>query len=78
VTHGETDHHTQNGKCASCFTTAGIRRRVRADVNPARVEARRSGAYEYLDECPHHGQTKHHVQTGKCLTCFNAMGYPRP
>lgn len=78
MTHGETDHHTHNGKCATCFTTAGIQRRPRTDVNSARAWARREGHYEYLDECLKHGQIKHHVQTGKCLTCFNAMGYPRP
>jgi len=72
------DHHIQSAKCAGCFTVNGARRRPRTDVNSARAWARREGHYEYLDECLKHGQAKHHVQTGKCLTCFNAMGYPRP
>lgn len=72
------DHHIQSAKCAACFTVNGARRRPRTDVNSARAWARREGHYEYIDECLKHGQVKHHVQTGKCLTCFNAMGYPRP
>lgn len=76
-THGETAFHVQSGTCATCTTAVGSPRTGPARPrNGARAEARMIGA-TYLDRCATHGETPHHVNTGRCLTCFTATGAPR-
>lgn len=78
VEHGTTPFHVSSGKCLTCFTAAGYPRQMGRLTNPERIAARQAGRRQYLAECAEHGMTDHGTQTGKCLICFNAMGYPRP
>lgn len=79
--HGKAPHSTNLGKCLTCFTASGMKRKLGPDEvtgNPIRAEARRSGAKSYPGACTIHGTTPFGTNTGKCLRCFNAMGYKRP
>lgn len=73
--HGSTPHMMRGLKCAKCFTVVG-KPRIQ---NEARAAARRKGQAVYPDNCSVHGyQVPFSTGPGKCLTCYNATGYPRP
>lgn len=75
--HGFTSFSTLHGKCLTCFTSSGMVRGGPAPVS-ARAAARREGRTYFLARCePCGAQTRHHVQRGKCLTCFTALGAVR-
>lgn len=77
-THGETEFGVQSGKCLTCFNSLGYVRSSAPRGDPLRTEARRNGEPTYPGWCAVHGAVPHSTSRGKCLTCFNAMGYPRP
>lgn len=75
--HGAADHSVLNGKCLSCFTTAGAPRAGPRVLTP-RALARQQGAKSYYARCDDcDAVTDHHVQQGRCLTCFTTMGVRR-
>lgn len=78
--HGSVEHSVSRGDCLTCFTTSGMPRTgtQRTSSNPERAQARATGATSYMGECETHGRVPHHTIRGKCLTCFNSLGYPRP
>jgi len=79
-THGQTAFGVQSGKCLTCFNALGYRRAAGDTVrgDPNRIAARHAGSKIYLGRCETCGPTRFSTGPGKCLTCFNAMGYPRP
>jgi hypothetical protein len=73
--HVEADHSTATGECLACVADM---RAAQAVAIPPRVLARRAGDVTYADACEIHGPAAlHHVNTGKCLTCFTATGARR-
>lgn len=78
VKHGQTAHGVQSGKCLTCFNSMGLRRPAAPVGDPLRIAARAAGAASYLSWCSLHGGVPHSTTRGKCLTCFNSLGYPRP
>jgi hypothetical protein len=76
-THGITAHSVPNGKCLTCFTTAGTVRLGSGQRATPRSEARSAGLLHYLATCPTHGDTLHSVGHGKCLECFTTAGLER-
>lgn len=80
-THGNVPHNTVFGKCLTCYTTHGTRRKrgtVTVDEPTARIQARRDGERTYTANCAIHGATDHDVIRGLCLKCYNTLGVPRP
>lgn len=77
--HVEADHYVTTGKCCECFTSVGALRDASGRSGPSpRAAARRAGDVTYADACEIHGPAAlHHVNTGKCLTCFTATGARR-
>lgn len=76
--HGEALHFMASNKCMECFDKVGRRRGTKGRPgNPVRVAARKSGASSYIATCTIHGDVPHHTIRGKCLKCFNSLGYPR-
>ena len=78
--HGVVPHDTRTNKCLTCYDRAGRVRGPgkRAVSNTPRSAARRAGEKTYPDFCHKHGDTAHSVKHGRCLECFNMMGYARP
>jgi len=77
-THGQTAFGVQSGRCLTCFNSMGLLRPVVPKGDPLRIAARAAGEPSYLSWCATHGGVPHSTAHGKCLTCFNAMGYRRP
>lgn len=77
--HGETAFGTNSGKCLACFNSVGAPRAPDPVIrgNPTRAAARRARASSYLAICDRHGETPFGTNSGKCLMCFTANGYPR-
>jgi hypothetical protein len=77
-----TAHSVAHGKCLTCFTTSGaVRKSAKPgppvdNTNP-RAVARRAGLPSYAGVCDTHGSTAFGVQSGKCLTCCNSLGFWR-
>lgn len=68
-THGISRFTTETNTCQICDPPRGPR---------ARTLARREGRTTYLDTCVSHGpDTIFGVNSGKCLTCYNATGAVR-
>lgn len=76
--HGDVPHSVAHGKCLQCFTMGGQPRVGRPPPLQQRIDARRTHQAAYLDRCEIHGVTLHSTARGKCLTCYNAAGQPRP
>lgn len=75
--HGWTQFHVSSARCATCFTTAGVPRMPRTDIDPARVAARKAGQRTYESRCAAHGRTDFHVTVGRCAQCYTSNGFKR-